>query len=358
METKTIAQSHEIRGVKIENRIGFAPMGNSVYTEDSFISEKSIELYSAIAGSGTGLLVQGCAIVAQDARSHGHQLGIWSDSHIAGLRRLTRAVHVRGKKVIAQLQHCGLRACADEPLGPSAISYTVGGKEKTSRAMSLEDIKTSRKQFLSAALRAVQAGYDGVELHCSHGWLISSFLSGVTNLRADEYGKDKLLYLREVFRSIRESVPENFIVGVRMSGYVPDLDTGLQQAREMEKMGVDYISVSVNYKVKFLQQQDTVPEGYPFDPMIYAAHEIKKVVKVPVFAAKGIRNGEMANRVLAETGVDMVLVGKGHLCDPQWASKALSGKEPVRCLDCKGECRWSLMEKNCPALILAGRREK
>ncbi len=352
---KTIEQPVYIRGKKIENRIGFAPMGSSVYSDDCHMTDTSIELYRAIAAGGTGLLVQGCAIVAEDARSHADQQGIWSDDHIPGLKKMTEAVHGEGKVILAQLQHGGLRSFLDVPLGPSEFTVTSKHGAKTGRAMTLEEIRISQKQYLDAALRAVKAGYDGVELHASHGWLISSFLSGVTNHREDEYGKDKVLYLREVFQNIRQAVPEEFIVGVRISGYVPDIGTGLDQAKQIEALGVDYISVSVNYKVKWLEQDDTVPEGYPFDPMIYAAHEIKKNVSVPVFAAKGIRTGAIANDVLAYTNVDVVLVGRGHLCDKQWAKKALVGDEPNRCLECRGECKWRLGTRNCPALIVAER---
>lgn len=353
---KTIEQPFMIRGKKISNRIGFAPMGSSVYSDDCTMTDASIALYREIAAGGTALLVQGCAIVAEDARSHADQLGIWSDVQIPGLKKMAEAVHEEGKVILAQLQHGGLRSFLDVPLGPSEFTVSSKHGEKTGRAMTLEEIKLSQKQYLDAAFRAVQAGYDGVELHASHGWLISSFLSKVTNHREDAYGKDQVLYLREVFQSIREAVPEDFIVGVRVSGYVPDMETGLKQAKEIAEMGVDYISVSVNYKVKWLKQDDRVPEGYPFDPMIYAAHKIKNVVSVPVFAAKGIRTGEMAEDVLSYTDVDMVLVGRGHLCDTQWTKKALAREEPNRCLECRGECKWRLGTKNCPALAAADRK--
>ncbi len=347
---KSMDQPVYIRGVKIENRIGLAPLGITVYSENGLMTDDSVAFYQAVARGGTALLIQGCAIVAADARSHSLQLGIWSDEHISGLRRLVDAVHAEGKTVIAQLQHGGVRSCVEEPLGPSKITIEIDGVQKASREMTTDEIKSSQQQYLDAALRAVKAGYDGVELHASHGWLISTFLSPVTNHRTDEYGRDPLRYLREVFQRIRGAVPENFIVGVRMSGYVPDLKTGLEQARQIDAMGVDYISVSVNYKVKWLKQDDTVPEGYPFDPMIYAAQEIKKLVHVPVFAAKGIRTGEIANKVLACTDVDMVLVGRGHLCDTQWANKALAGEQPNRCRECRGECRWRLGTRLCAAL--------
>lgn len=347
---KSMEQPVYIRGRKIENRIGFAPMGSSVYSDDCKMTDSSVELYRAIARGGAGLLIQGCAIVAEDARSHMNQLGIWSDDYIDGLKRLTEAVHGEGKVVIAQLQHGGLRSFLDEPLGPSEFVIPLKDAKKTGRAMTVKEIRTSQKQYVDAALRAVKAGYDGVELHASHGWLISSFLSRITNRREDEYGINKVLYLREVFQNIRRSVPDGFIVGVRISGYVPDLETGLEQAKEIAAFGVDYISVSVNHKVKWLEQEDTVSDRYPFNSMIYAAHEIKKIVPVPVFAAKGIRTGKMASDILAYTDVDMLLVGRGHLCDTQWAQKALSGKEPNRCLECKGACGWRIGTGKCPAL--------
>ena len=353
MGSKTMEQSFSIRGRTVRNRIGFAPMGCCVYTDASGCAdEKSAELYRAAARGGTGLIVQGCAIVGENVRSKNIQLGIWSDAHIPGLRRIARAVHGEGALIICQLQHCGIRSALPHPPAPSAVTVDIGGKSVTAAEMSAADIERSIQLFEDAALRAVKAGYDGVELHASHGWLISTFLSRVTNRRGDEYGRDRLLYLRRTYERIRAAVPEDFIIGVRMSPYVPDLETGLAQVRAMDAMGFDYISVSVNYKIKFLEQDDTVPEDYAYDPMLYAAQEVKRLVHVPVFAAKGIRTGEMAARVLRDTDADMVLVGRGHLCDTDWAKKALAGEEPNRCLDCRGECVWRLGTLKCPSLAL------
>ena len=354
MGNELISRPLLLRGRTLRNRIGFAPMGNSVYTETGLMTGESVEFYRSVAGGGTGLIVQGCAIVAPEARSHAGQLGIWSDGQIPGLEKMTRAVHEGGALIIAQLQHGGIRSFVPQPPSPSAVTVEINGKTVQGREMSREEIRQSQRQFLDAALRAVKAGYDGVELHASHGWLISSFLSPVMNHRSDEYGRDRLLYLRQTYESIRAAVPENFIVGVRMSGYVPDLKTGVEQAKAMDAMGFDYISVSVNYKIKWLMQESNVPDDVPLDPMLYAAREIKKVVSAPVFAAKGIRTGEQAEKAMALTGADVVLVGRGHLCDPAWAGKALRGEEPRRCLNCRGECRWRAGTARCPALLREG----
>ena len=192
-----------------------------------------------------------------------------------------------------------------------------------------------------------------MELHASHGWMISDFLSPCINRREDEYGRDKLLFVREIFQMVREAVPNDFVIGIRLAAYNPDLATGLEQARQVEEMGFDYINVSNNPVVAWLPQEMTKPENYPFSAHTYSTVEMRKAVQLPLLGGKEIRTAEEAEAILLETDADMILLGRGFLADPRWAGKVLAGEEPVLCQHCPGRCPWQLGGENCAARALA-----
>lgn len=348
--TKTLADRLTIRGMELKNRICVGPMGNATATgEDGVVNDKMVEHFRAVAQGGAALIIQGAASVTEENKAHLTQTGVWSDGHVEGLSRITRAVHGEECKIILQLEHAGMRALAQEPFAPSPYVMKAWGKEKTCHVMSVDEIRAVEKLYVDAAKRAVCAGYDGVELHASHGWMISDFLSPCINHREDEYGADKLLFLREIFRGIREAVPDEFVIGIRLGAYNPDLETGLEQARQAEAMGFDYINVSNNPVVVWLPQDMTKPEGYPFSAHTYSTVELRKAVRLPLLGGKEIRTAGEARAILKETDADMILLGRGFLADPGWAGKVLAGEEPLLCRHCPGRCPWKLGGENCAA---------
>ena len=348
--TKSLGDRFTIRGMELKNRICAGPMGNATRTgTDGIVCDEMVRHFQAVAEGGAALIIQGAASVTNENKAHTTQTGVWCDEQVEGLRRITEAVHRKDCRIILQLEHAGIRALASEPLAPSPFTLRIRGAEKTCRVMTVEEIHEVQRLYIDAAKRAVWAGYDGVELHGSHGWMISDFLSPCINRRGDEYGRDKLLFVREMFQEMRRSVPERFVIGIRLGAFNPDLQTGIDQGKQFEEMGFDYIDVSNNPVVAWLPQEMTTPDGYPFSAHTYSAAEMKRHVNIPVLGGKEIRTTEEANAVLAETDVDMILLGRGFLADPAWAGKALSGVEQNCCRRCKGRCPWQLGGKNCAA---------
>ena len=346
---KRIGQPFVIRGMALQNRICFAPMTCAVLAEeDGSVGEQSVQIFRQIAGGGAALLIQGSAGVCRGNRAGKKQAGIWEDGQIPGLHRITRAVHGEGKKIVLQLQHAGIRSCSEDPVSPSAFSCRAGGRLIRGHEASSEEIRAIRREFADAAVRAVAAEYDGIELHASHGWLLGTFLNRNVNRRGDEYGREPTRIVREIFEEIRERVPDRFVVGIRMGGFEPSLADGIANAKAFERMGFDYLSVSNNERLKWLGTEYAAPEDYPHNPMIYSAGEIKKQVEIPVLTAKNIRTEEQAERVLRDTGAEAVLIGRGVLVDFELAHKMLSGREPKRCYGCKGGCRWTVLGNECP----------
>ena len=171
---KTLQEPLTIRGMELKNRICVGPMGNAtVAGEGGIVSNAMLEHFRAVAQGGSALIIQGSTSVTNEKRAHVTQTGIWSDRHIEGLARISEIAHAEDSKIILQLEHAGIRSLAEEPFAPSP--FTVEGK--VCHVMTSEDIRNVQQEYVDAARRAVEAGYDGIELHASHGWLINAFLS-------------------------------------------------------------------------------------------------------------------------------------------------------------------------------------
>lgn len=352
MVRKKINEPLEIRGMKLENRISFSPITTVVDTDESgIVTSANVEALRRIAKGGTALIFQGATAVSKENRFTLTQAGIWCDEQIEGLRQITDAVHAEGKKIIIQLQHAGIRSCAEKLMCSS--DYVLNTRRvRVGKAMTVDEIRVAEQEFIDAAKRAVSAGYDGVELHASHGWLLSDFLNRKVNVRDDEYGRDRTLIIREIYEGIRTAVPDDFVVGIRTAGYEPELEDGLEHARQLDEMGFDFLDISNTNDALWPLQNVNAPQDYPLTALAYAAGEMKKFVKAPIMVVKGVCTADDANRILELSDVDMVQVGRSILVDPEWTNKALSGRTPGKCLGCQGGCKWNVSGPPCPGQIM------
>lgn len=343
---KQLSDSLTIRHTTIKNAICLPPMVCFKYgSKSGEVSDPNVEHYRAIARGGAGLLIQEATCISTDGKLDAMQLGIWSDDQIAGHARIARAVHDENAAIVMQIHHAGVVGIAQQPLCPSAYPY----EEKIGKEMTLEDIARTQRDFIQAARRAELAGYDGVELHGCHRYLISQFLNKRVNKRQDEYGASPMKYVTEIIDGIRGVTSDDFIVGIRLGGFEPTLEDGIQYAVALEQAGFDFINVSTGFGS---ETDPYKPDDFPYESRIYAAGRIKKAVCIPVFAVGNIRTIEDAQDVLQRTGVDMVDVGRSMLVDPQWANKALRAQQPGKCVGCR-ECRWNA--DRCPGIKLMER---
>ena len=333
---KKLFEPHKIRDLTLKNRICVPPMVNYHWAkDDGMATEQHIDHYTKISLGGNGLIIQEAACISSDGRWVPSQLGLWNDGHIENMIQITKAVHNTGGIIFAQIQHSGVRSFK-ESVGPSV--YTLPGffEAKTSRPLTVEEIEAIQNQYADAALRAKKAGYDGVELHGTHGYLLSNFFNYNANRRQDRYGQDVSLFAFEIIRKIRASVGENYIVGIRIGGFEPTLEAGVSNALRMVQAGADFLDVSFG---EDSNPVNVVPKEYPFEVPIYAAQEIKKRVSVPVFGVYRITNPALAERILQSADLDMVDIGRGVLVNPNWANDAKEGRDVGCCLDCK-ICQW------------------
>lgn len=299
--------------------------------------------------------------VAPYGRLSDHQLSLWDDRSQDAFQRLIAECHKYGAKVFIQLFYCGcLSSIIDQNadrFAPSVYKSLYRGIEVIGRPMRLEDIKAVCRDFADASIRAKKYGFDGVELHFAHSYLLSQFLSPLVNKRDDEYGGSKEKRVRfpvEIIKSVRERLEDDFIVGVRMGSNENTLQDSLYYARTFEKAGADFIHISAGFN------NDLPPDlAYPADSKLswiaYSAGMFKKELKIPVIAVNKITTPELAGYVIDNGFADLVSLARAHLIDPDWCNKAQNHQKINYCLGCKSGCKWFKDPSKCPAKLLSGR---
>jgi len=314
---------------------------------DGFVTEKHIEHYEKRARGGTGLIIVEATCIQKDARLSPDQLGIWSDEHIEGLSKIAEVCHKHGATVMIQLHHAGLKTHPKVSSIPSA-PWKPDNKEEV-HILSEEDIAIIRNNFIEGARRAKKAGFDGVELHGAHGYLLNQFTSPVINRRIDSYGgtlENRTRLSRDIIKTIQEELSREFIVGYRMGGNDPTLEDSVKIARILEEAGADIIHISTGIPYDDWTPPE-VPKNFPLNWIVYSGIQIKKHVSIPVIVVNGIRTPEHAAWLVENKLADFTAVGRGILADPFWAEKAITKSEILPCLQCS-KCFWFTNGDLCP----------
>lgn len=321
----------KIKEMKIKNRICVPPMVVG-YTENGYVAEENVERYRALAKGGAGLIIQEATCVNKDGKLSGKQLGIWEDGQIEGHKKIVDTVHAEDCKIFIQIHHAGVVGISENPLCPSPYKF----KDVVGTEMTIEDIKAIQKDFIEAARRAYEAGYDGIELHGCHSYLICQFFNKKVNVRNDEYGINREKFVLEILEGIRKITPKEFIVGIRLGGFEPTIEDGIKHAKILEENGMDFLDISYGFSSEL---EVKVSEGYKFSAAVYAAERIKKEVSIPVFGVDKIHSIETAEEILGETNIDVVDIGRNFLINPNWANDAKEGNYSGKCFNC-AKCGW------------------
>jgi len=338
-----------INGMTLKNRAVMPPMGTGFGNADNTVSDRLLAYLSRRAQGGTGLIIT--EICAVDPRGKGfpNELGVWSDDFISGLARIPEELHRWGAKVALQLHHAGREtfeaAAGGMPEAPSAVPSVILGQP--CEAMPVERIVALINAFARAAGRARQAGFDAVELHGAHGYLLNQFLSPFSNKREDQYGgsdENRMRFVLEIVAAVRKVVGRDFPVWIRVSadelvrgGY--DLSFMQKFAPKLVAAGVDAIHCSVGvYSTPgglAIASMDTEP-GFN----LFRARALKDVVTVPVIGVGRISHPELADQAIARGDADLISFGRQHLTDPDFINKAKDGAlEDIRwCVACNQGC--------------------
>lgn len=310
----------EVKGLPLKNRLVMPPMHTGLATTEGAVTDKLIRHYVQ-RSRALGLLIIEHSYVSITGKLSERQLGIYNDNLIPELKKLSSSIHAVGTPVVIQINHAG-RSADMEITGKSPVAPSPS---ETAREILSEEIEDLAEDFAEAAERAMRAGFDGVEVHGAHGFLINQFFSPLTNRRRDKYGSSLENRMRFPLRVV-EKVKEK--VGRRLLAYrlgADDLDPAGVQIEEskklavrLEKAGVDILDVSgglCGSRPAELQGR----QGY----FIPQAQQIRSVVEIPVIGVGGIKDPEYADNVIREERVDLVAVGRAFLKDPEWAINAI-----------------------------------
>jgi 2,4-dienoyl-CoA reductase-like NADH-dependent reductase (Old Yellow Enzyme family) len=329
-----------LRELDIPNRIWVSPMCQYSATDDGVATDYHLVHYGSRALGGAGLIIVEASGVAPEGRISPWDLGIWSDEQVEAFKPISRFIADHGSVPAIQLAHAGRKASTHrpwlggrpvgpddhgwQPVGPSPIAYNEGYPEP--HELTTDEVRSVVDAFASAAERSARAGFELIELHAAHGYLLHQFLSPHTNRRTDEYGgsfeaRTKLTI--DVARAVRESFPTNRPVLVRLSAseYVEDgwdLEQSIALARLLKDAGIDMIDASSGGN---LPHQSLAP--YPGYQVAFA-REIREQAGIPTAAVGLITEPAQAEAVVASGDADVVLMAREFLRDPYWPLHAAS----------------------------------
>jgi len=343
----------KIGTLQTSNRIVFPPMVTGRARQDGKVTDAHIAWYETRAKGGAGLIIVEFTAVMQSGSVAPVALGLWDDDFIPGFQELNNRVHAHGVKIFLQLSHAGRQTDkaflgGGPPAAPSRLSNSLiePNTKEIPKELSIEEIEEIIEQFGRAARRAKEAGFDGVEVHGGHGYLISDFMSTYTNKRNDAYGGDlecRMQFPFQIIRRIRNEVGGDFPMSFRYSGneHVPDGRT-IEESKRIAPMlvaaGVDCLHISAGVYESFWSQIPPygMREGINADD----AAAIKKGVNVPVITVGRIKSPKVAEEILEQGKADMVALGRQLICDPDWPLKVAAGEyEEIRpCIGCTQSC--------------------
>ncbi len=342
-----------IGSLTLKNRILKAPQSSGMSNMDGTVSERLVRYYRDQAAGGAGCIVVEYAYVDDIGAKSAHcHLGISSNEHIPGLAWLAENIREMGSVPGIQIEHCGRQKfLGTQPIcAPSALPWPKlwdqYGVQAVPHVLTIEEIQDIVHAFGDSALRAKQAGFELVEIHGAHGYLLTNFFSPHTNHRTDLYGgslENRMRIYVEIVRDVRKKVGPDFPVTIRLSGtdYEPDgfpIEDTIAMAKVLEKEGIDAFHISGGDHHTMIHQVS--PMAMSICHNTWAAEAIKKVVSVPVIASGSITLPQYAEEIIASGKGDFVGLGRPLWADPEWPNKAAADHpEDIRpCIRCNEGC--------------------
>ncbi len=349
-------EGFSLRGLRVENRLVRSATYEKRADIDGFVTDPLIRFYNDLAEGGVGLIITGNVLVHVSGRSVQKMLCIHNDFYIPKLRRLTDAIHARDGKVVIQLVHGG-RQCFPallgglEPIAPSAV-YDPSTRVMP-REMTNEEIWEVIEAFGEAARRAMHAGFDGLQIHGAHGYLVSEFLSPHANRRDDYWGGDeerRFHFVEEIYKVVRDEVGYQHPVMIKMNAedFVEggiSVGESARMAKRIEALGMDAIEVSGGmYESgnKTAQPDILRPEQEAY--FRSAAREFRGAVNIPIILVGGIRSRTVAEDILRKGDADLVAMSRPLIREPDLPNKFREGKETADCISCNGCLRFTKLD--------------
>jgi len=338
-----------INGMTLNNRFVRSATWEGMCETDGRPTSKLASCYRDLAAGGVGLIITGYTFVRPEGKQLPGKMGIHTDNFAAEMQVLTKAVHSEGGKICIQLVHAGGQTTAKtagrRPLAPSAIKVEQFPEEP--QEISKQDIYEIIAAFGDSSRRAKQYGFDAVQLHAAHGYLINQFLSPLTNQRTDAYGgplENRCRFLLEVYRAVRLAVGPDFPVLVKLNGSDNlegglDIKDAVHAARLLDIEKIDAIEVSGGTSAS----GDKTPVRTKIDKPareaynLSLAQEIKKAVGCPIMVVGGFRSLEVVNKAIIEDGIDYISMARPFIREPRLINRWKEGDiSPATCISCNG----------------------
>ncbi|PIV04824.1 MAG: hypothetical protein COS57_08190, partial [Syntrophobacterales bacterium CG03_land_8_20_14_0_80_58_14] len=346
MRYPTVFQPCQIGSLTLKNRLAMSQMTMNYATEDGQVTDKLIAYYRERAKGGVGLIFVEGTYFTPEGRGYVRQIGVASRKHVDGLKKLTDAIHglKNDTRIFLQIHHAGGRASSKitgiQPVAPSAVPAYPGAEMP--RALTREEVSGLVDAHVEAAVRAREAGFDGLDIHCAHGYLVPSFFSPMTNQRTDEYGGDlagRTRFLMETIRGIRKQLGKGFPLTIKISGdeYIEGglgVTEMIAIARLAQDAGIDGLIVSAGTvggkKIEDLNEAHKVMRTLPMMTkpgcLVPIAAEFKKSLQIPVITVGRINTIALAEEILAQGKADIAAIGRPLLADPELPRKAAEGR--------------------------------
>jgi 2,4-dienoyl-CoA reductase-like NADH-dependent reductase (Old Yellow Enzyme family) len=342
-------EQSSINGMVLQNRLVRSATWEGMCRADGRPTDKLISCYRELARGGVGLIITGYTFVRPDGKQAPGKMGIHSDDFEPEMRALTKAVHDEGGKICIQLVHCGGQTdsaiAGRQPLAPSSVK--VEQFPETPAELTIDEIRDIVKAFKEGARRAKAWGFDAVQLHGAHGYLINEFLSPLTNRRTDEYGgsiENRCRFLFEVYREIREAVGTDYPVLIKLNAADNlagglDINDGVYAAKKLSEAGIDAIEVSAGTPASGEQSPARTkidrPEKEAYN--MEAARRIREAVGCPVMVVGGFRSYEVVEKALSDYGMDYISMARPFIREPGLALRWKQGDtSPAKCISCNG----------------------
>lgn len=345
-DTKALMSPVRIRGIEIRNRVLMPAMDTNYGDSNGFLTPRMQAHYVERAKGGVGLIVtEALSACAPEGRISGAQVLINDDRSVSRFLYLTDSVHAFGARILAQLHHGGFKAAPAFNGDAEAVTASAEAG-KGGRTLTIPEIKKIQEGFVHSAQNAAKAGFDGIELHAAHGYLINQFYSPSTNFRTDEYGgslENRFRFLKEIIEAIRKALPGKFILGVRL-GVWETVENGLteeeaiQMAKWCQEAGADMINLSAGHVVA--PNHGTLSQWDTHQHRIELARRFKEALDIPVSIVGKFRDPQECSRMIENGDTDFVTIGRQMLSDPHWCNKVLTGRlDEIRpCLNCNEGC--------------------
>lgn len=349
MEFTTLLSPIKIGNLEIKNRFVVPPMGTNYANPDGTVSRQMIDYYVERAKGGFGLIILEVTAVDPLGKAILFEAGLWDDSQIPDFKQLVDEVHAAGAKIFMQLHHCGRQTVpfylgGEQPVAPSAVACPV--MDAIPHELTNEEVWDLVEKFGDAAVRAKKAGFDGVEVHGAHGYLVAQFMSPHANKRMDEFGgtfMGRMKFPLEIFKNIRSKVGNDYPMSFRF-GYDEMVNGGrtIEEstviARLAEEAGVDVLNVSImTYaSMPYMSAPPAMPSGFNQ----YPTAKIKASVSIPVITVGRYNNMYMAEDVLKSGRADLIALGRESITDPFIPTKVAENRleDIAPCIGCVQSC--------------------